>query len=99
MGQNVVATADEGPPDIQFSTEREGPNTLILTHGGGDAVRADTLTIYVGDTRTDWASNDETVAITEGDSTELSVRPGVDVKVLWDASDRAITEWVFETEV
>lgn len=84
-GANLGPGSGPQPPSVDWTLERVSPETVRITHNGGDPVQAGDLVVTVESftRRTDWEGT-----VTEGDSTLITASEGQVVRIYWDPDDR-----------
>jgi hypothetical protein len=84
-GSTLGPGSNQQPPSVDWTLERVSPETVRITHNGGDPVQATDLVVTVESftRRTDWEGT-----ITEGDATLITASEGQVVRIYWAPDDR-----------
>ncbi|WP_435334849.1 hypothetical protein [Haloarchaeobius sp. TZWWS8] len=89
------------PPETEFAFAETNAGELTISHDGGEALPAGSVSIVVGDSRTTWAATDFSVddgdSIATGDSTTISgVESGDTVQLVAERNGRTYVVGEYE---
>ena len=93
MGDPEAGAPETPQASFEFDLDAEESMVLTITHDGGDTLRAERLSIEMGDRTAQWGGPP---SVSAGDSTTVTVQPAETVRLVWTGEEESATLAVYE---